>query len=651
MGTSSLGTCMDVTLRTGQTASPRSMTLAAFSWKTQRGEPVVALLGIQGKKEDGDSVQKECSSIIQHALLETDADADRRFDSTLKELNGFLKGISLAQKIEEIHMIIALLDQEDVLHISHAGRGEAYLLRHGSASQITEYSGGKPVSAFVHVASGKLEACDIVVFSTQRLLRTMTPAQLAKSGQHSSRLLEEILRTLSAEHESAAIATLTTPQSPPPRSPSAFGRRSARPQARFLCPPILTPLLGRLLSRKGPFHIPETLRVLRVSWKSFLSLFIHPKSRKRAHLLLFAGAIGAILLLWIGMQLLVLGRRAHTREELESRVSQITSEISSAGNRHLAGDIEGANAILQRAEERTRQILDNGAGLFRAESLNLLDQIRMKREDMNNITRLSPRTLVNIGAKAPSILAQGLVGMEDGEFIVHDQQNLYRVVLNTVEDPLLLADQDLLIGGSSFSRFQTLAFLTIGNGVIEFQGGQATTMKTEDPSGWMKGKDIESFLRYLYLLVPEKNQIFKYERLSGRYGPAIEYNVNGDLSRAIDMAVDTHIYVLREGGNVVKLLRGESQPFTIRRLPDGALKTATKIFKVPNGNLYFLDPPQARVIVVSDNPTTNDINYLRQYVVEGERVGELRDLYVDPTEARLYLLDEKRIHVIDLQKK
>lgn len=642
---------MDVMLRTGQTASPRSTTLAAFSWKTQQGEPVTALLQIQGKKEEGDIVQKECASIIQHALLETDADADRRFDSTLKELNGFLKGVSLVQKIEDVHMIIALLDQDDVLHVSHAGRGEAYLLRHGSASQITEYTGGKPTSAFVHVASGKLEARDIVVFSTQRLLRTMTPAQLAKSGQHSSRLLEEILHILEAEHDPAAIATLTTPQSPPPRSPSAFGLHSARPRTRFLCPSFLTTLLGRLSSWKVCFHILETPRALRASWKSFLSLFVNPKSRKRAHLLLLAGAIGTILLLWIGVQLLVLGRRTHTREELESRISQVTSEISSAENRHLAGDTEGANAILQRAEERTRQILDSGAGLFRVESLNLLDQIRMKREEMNNITRLSPRTLVNIGAKVPSVLAQGLIGIGDGEFIVYDRQNLYRIVLNTVEDPVRLADQDLLVGGSSFPRFQTLAFLTTGNGVLEFQGGQVTTMKTEDPSGWMKGVDVESFLRYLYLLVPEKKQIFKYERLSNRYGPAVEYNVNGDLSRAIDMTIDTHIYVLREGGSVVKLLRGESQPFTIRQLPDGALKTAKRIFKVPNGNLYFLDPSQARVIVVSDNPTTNEVNYLRQYVVEGEQVGELRDLSVDPDETHLYLLDEKRLHVIDLQKK
>lgn len=642
---------MDVSLRTGLTASPRSTTLAAFSWKTQQDEPVTALLHVQGKKEDVDVLQKECTAIIQHALLETDGDAERRFDSTLKELNGFLKGVSLVQHIEDTHMVLALLDKEDILHVSHMGRGEAYLLRRGSASQITEFSGGKPIAAFIHVASGKLEARDIVIFSSQRLLRTMTPAQLAKAGQRGSRLLEEVLHMLEAEHEPAALAVLLTPQASPPRSSSPFLHHHARQQTRFFSPSLLPAIARYLPSLSWTSCFSEKFSSFHASWKALFSLFVHPKSRKRAHLLLLAGTIGSILVLWIGIQLLVLGRRTHTREELESRMVEVTSTLSSAESRHLAGDTAGANALLQQAEERTRQILDSGGGLFRPESLNLLDQILMKREEMNNITRLSPRLLVNIGAKFSSVLAQGLAAITDGEFFVYDQQNLYRVVLNSVEDPVSIVPQDTLLGSSSFQRFQTLALLTAENGIIEFQNGQTTTMKTEDSLGWTKAIDIESYLRYLYLLVPEKKQIFKYERLGNRYGPAIEYNVNGGLSDAIDMAIDTHVYVLRKGGNVVKLFRGESQPFSIRLLPDGALKTATKVFKVPNGNLYFLDPPQARVVVVSDNLTTNDVNYLRQYVVEGEQIGTLRDLYVDPDETHLYLLDEKRLHVIDLQKK
>lgn len=652
-GTGSLRSCMDVTLRTGQTASPRSTTLATFSWKTQQGEPVAALLQMQGKKEEMETVQKECSSIIHHALIEAYADSDRRFDSTLKELNGFLKGISLAQKIEEIHMVLALLDREDMLHVSHAGRGEAYILRNGTAAQITEYTGGRPISAFVHVASGKLEARDIVVFSTQRLLRAMTPAQLSNFGQRSAHLLEEIIRVLEAEHEPAALAVLVTPQALSSPPSFATSRRSTRLSHNL---PFSFPSLLRKASSwkercRFSLPFPHDFSRFRASWNAFFALFINKKNRKRAHLLLLAGAIGTILILWIGIQLLILGRRTHTREELEGRMAQVTSEIASAENRYLAGDIDGANLILQRAEERTKQILDNGAGFFRVESLNLLDQVRMKREEMNNVSRLSPRTMVNIGTKTPSVLAQGLLRVGDGEFMVYDRQNVYRIVLNSVEDPSPLTNQDIVVGATSFARFQTLAFLTAENGIIELQGGQTTTMKTEDSSGWAKGTDVESFLRFLYLLVPEKKQIFKYERLSNRYGPAIAYNVDGDLSRAIDMAIDTYVYVLQEGGGVLKLLRGESQPFTIQRLPEGALKTATKIFKVPNGNLYFLDPSQASVIVVTDNPTTNDVSYFHQYIIEGEQIGKLRDLSVDPDETHLYLLDEKRVYIVDLQKK
>jgi hypothetical protein len=173
-------------------------------------------------------------------------------------------------------------------------------------------------------------------------------------------------------------------------------------------------------------------------------------------------------------------------------------------------------------------------------------------------------------------------------------------------------------------------------------------MKTEDPAGWITGKAIETYLRNLYVLSPENSQIYKYERLSNRYAPPVEYNVNGDLSGAIDMAIDGNVYVLKEGGQVVKLFRGETRPFTIRHLPEGVLDEATKVFKVQDGNLYFLVPSLSRVVIVTDGEASGESSYVKQYILEGDQVGELVDLYVDPEELRLYVLDAKRVYSIDL---
>jgi hypothetical protein len=159
---------------------------------------------------------------------------------------------------------------------------------------------------------------------------------------------------------------------------------------------------------------------------------------------------------------------------------------------------------------------------------------------------------------------------------------------------------------------------------------------------------MKTYLRYLYVLVPDRKQILKYERLSNRYAAPVEYNVNGDLTGGIDMAIDNSLYILKEGGTVLKLLRGETQPFTVRHAPDGVLKDVTKLFKSPDGNFYFLDPVKNRVIVATDGGAAGESSYVRQYILEGEQLGTLQDLYVDPEQSHLYVLDEKRVYVVDL---
>ena len=186
---------------------------------------------------------------------------------------------------------------------------------------------------------------------------------------------------------------------------------------------------------------------------------------------------------------------------------------------------------------------------------------------------------------------------------------------------------------------------------MELIEGQPTAMKTDDPAGWLSGLDMETYIRFLYVLSPQNNQILKYERLSNRYSEPSEYNVNGNLENAIDMTIDADIYILKSGGEVVKLFRGESRPFSIRNLPTGALDTATKIVK-PNdrSNIYFLDPEGARIIVTRTDDDSGESLYLKQYVLEGDQIGTLQDLYVDPEETQLTVLDEKRLYSINLQE-
>ena len=669
---------MKITVSTGQTKAPHGTILAPVALGEGSGDRVFFLMHSEGKAEGSENLREECMSILTHAVIEAEGSGYDRLESALKELNGLLKGFLLSETVRDVHAVVGLLEAEsNTLHISNVGRAEAYIIRDATASQITEYSRGKAPSAFMHIVSGPVHSRDHFIISTQRLLRTITPAELVQIVQHGGEtIVQTIISKLSAEKEVACIAhiaihgsveegTATLPKN------IAVGGRSKRGASQAVS------LLSKLRGKMSTIDLPS-LKNMKISAKSsrvknvqstagesirnFLKDLYDPERKRRAHLFLLAGSATAFLLVWMLVQLSLSSQRSQTRGELSTLVKQINADIATAENRQLTGETDSANMSLQRAEETAQKVMMNESGLFKSEALDLLEKIKSKREEINRIVRVvPPRIMANLGAKKSDILAQGFLGLPNGEFLAFDKHDLYRISLNTVENGERLVPEEIILDGVDFPRFQSKVFMTTGNSVIEMINGQPTTMKTEDSAGWITGADLKTYLRYLYVLAPERKQIYKYERLASKYGPPAEYNVNGDLSGALDMSIVGPVYVLRDvsvsGGkpgqrDVTKLLRGEKQTFNIRNLPPGALNGVTKIFKSsPTGNFYFLDPENKRIVVTTSDGDLGDSLYLKQYILDSEQVGKLKDLYVDSDDSRLYVLDEKKLYAIDLQSK
>lgn len=656
---------MEAIVRAGSTKSPRDTALGAHEFTSAAGEHICLVVETMGKGgKESSMVEKECMAAVQQALVDSEGDPAERLDSALKELNGLLKAFLVSKAIDDVHMLVAILSPDGQLHVSSAGRAEAYLIRRGTASQITEYTSGKPTPAFVHISSGTVESRDSVVFCTQRLLRALTPAQLAQSVQHQERAVESIIRALEAEHEHGAIAFLRlesahaeAPAAAPARTRSS--RRSAPADTDWtnLAPVAAAGgLWEKAVGAMRGLRLPDIakVRAAKEAAAGFLSDLTNPQHRRKAHLLLLAGSMSALLVVWVAVHLFTMSERSKTNSELEKLVGQISSQIQAADSRRLIGDVAAANEILTQAEEEAKKVMDTESSTFRQQGLDLLDAIHSKYAEVNNIIRVVPPTmLANLASRNADVSARGLINMGQGELYVFDAQNAYRVLQNSVETPTQVAgaDGETISDAAALERFQTAAFLLSTGGVAELTDGRIAPMKTDDAAGWVRGVAMQAYLRYLYILSPEQKQIYKYERLTNRYGPPVGYNVNGDLTGAIDMTIDSNIYVLKEGGSVVKLYRGEVQPFVVRRAPDGVFAGVTKLTKAPNGNFYFLDPVNHRVIVTSDGGATGESVYLRQYVLEGEQVGELKDLVVDGDDTRLYVIDDKRLYVIDLTQR
>src|SRR3989344_5192770 len=649
----------DLLIKTAKTKELRDVHLATKAFDAEKGERVISLIRIDGREKECSQFIHEWNHTVDRTLGQGEEEPYERMEGALKELNGLLKAVQISDEIQEVNAMLGLLDAQNILHVSQAGRAEGYLIRDGQTVHITERNANRGTNAqFLYISSGDLKRHDIVLLSTERLLRSMTPAQLAQAARRRNELFETVVGSLESEKEAAALSMImfadgeVSIEDLAKESPRREPVRERRKRSKFsgFSLPAFSFDFEKYTGRFGEIF-GSTKSSVTSAIHEFQKDLQHPTKKRRAHLLLLAGALIVFIGIWAGFQVMTMSRRSQSRAELTTLVEKINEDIRTAENRHLMGDVESANAILNRAEEEARKVMQNESGLFRTEALDLLDRIREKRESISNIVRLTPTIVANLTTRNPDIAARGIVGIERGRMIVYDRQNLYSVIVNAVDEPQKLDGDNLILDGTYFERFDSALFLTKENRLIELIEGQPTAMKTDDPAGWLSGTDLETYIRFLYVLSPQNNQILKYERLSNRYSGPSEYNVDGNLENALDMTIDSDLYVLKSGGEVVKLFRGEVRPFTIRNLPSGALETATKIVKPSDrGNFYFLDPENARIIVTRTDDDSGESLYMKQYVLEGDQIGALQELYVDPEETQLIILDEKRLYSINLQE-
>ena len=127
---------MDIALQTGHTKSSTGESLVSLSLTSERGEHACLLLQIGASPKDAKTLEEECTTIVKHALLDSEGDSWSRLDGTLKEMNGLFKGLLVSETVQDIHALLAIMDTKKMLHVSHAGRAEAYLIRGGQTSQI-----------------------------------------------------------------------------------------------------------------------------------------------------------------------------------------------------------------------------------------------------------------------------------------------------------------------------------------------------------------------------------------------------------------------------------------------------------------------------------------------------------------------------------
>ncbi len=585
--------------------------------------------GPEGEQSFAEAIWETLKNAYFHILQEQNP--YDRFEESLKILNTQITEDQIVVHPDFIrtHSIVLVLFAEGELHISTVGTFEVYLARKGKLNIISENISPQKIQpdVFINIASGELSHGDTLLFSESRILRHMTESELTEilhmNIQEGKNTLTDTLER-AGDNVSFVLASFEGKETPLPLE------------------------TNKERGKKGFTTTSSTSFLQNFSWdqsrKNMTKFFWRLRAGDHKPFLgLLLGILGLILILSFVTSF---ADRTNNdeRDEYKQLLGQIQASLKNVKDQEILGEKDRANANLSRIDRDLEKILQSS--FFRSEALVLLEEVSQVKDQINDITRIStPKELANLKTRKSDVSLVGVFEYE-GEWFSFDKNTLFRIVLNDeFVDTIPLISESELINGVPLTNKKQFIFTDAKGKIFEYDAEQKelSLAKTED-SIWKKGEDIFAYSKYVYLLSPEENQIWKYERKEENYGTAIPYIAEEiDISSAISFAIDGEVFVFTAEGELMKFLKGVSQEYSLIGTPDGILENVTQIYTDDElEHILLLNPSESTVYVYFKG--NNQATYQSQIVLEN--VGTLQAMWANaPT--TLVIADENKVYEID----
>ncbi|MCK5332636.1 hypothetical protein KAJ41_02100, partial [Candidatus Parcubacteria bacterium] len=218
-----------------------------------------------------------------------------------------------------------------------------------------------------------------------------------------------------------------------------------------------------------------------------------------------------------------------------------------------------------------------------------------------------------------------------------DKNNVSNLDINNIENVIL---------SSYMKKTNEIIFLNDKQDVTILNLDKKTTLKESINliEGNSVAKSIASYSNFLYLLVPESNQIYKYKRLTNGFDSGAEWlDEEVDIRNSVSMAIDGSIYLLNSNGSIQKLRTGGQELFEIEAPSDPISKTA-KIYTNSNlKHLYITNAKKKRIVIF--DKTSGKL--IKQYT--SVKFDNMKNIVVSSEEDKIYILNAAKIFEIDIK--
>lgn len=535
-----------------------------------------------------------------------------------EEYYGELKTPALARLKETVEKVAAESGAEitvaalvdEVCYLAILGEGKLILARKDKTVTILK---GKSKTTQAVTASGRLESGDLLLLGTGEFFKLLSPQtiQMAMADQTAQQAVEILAPVVHGQPESSLMAVVV-----------AKTEEKASKSAK------LKPLLFFLRSRLG--------RLTR------RAIFLRSRKKKRSRKTLLTVALFLFLLLVMSV---VFGRQQRSRRVSQERINRLFEESrfkKEEGEALIELNPARAKELLLEAQSLVQQIeseadLGKDFSQFKEKLDGLLPQVLREHEIQPDLFF----DLVLIKDKA--MATEAIIAAEKLVVLDKEKKAIYQLGLVDQKSAILAGGEEFKTG-TQLAAFWPQIFVLTEKGIIELEkDSKKPRLVKEFDEDWGKIVDLQTFANNLYLLTDKT--IWQYLSTEGGFGSKKRWLKSGtkiDFSGTVSMAIDGSIWILQTDGTIVKLTRGQKDPFGMAGLDKG-FSQPQLIFTNDNcQNLYILDKGNWRVVVLEKSG-----EYHSQYIWEG--IKDIDGLVVSEKEGKIFLLQGSKIYEIKLK--
>lgn len=342
----------------------------------------------------------------------------------------------------------------------------------------------------------------------------------------------------------------------------------------------------------------------------------------------------------------------NTEQVTDTKKTEYTAALSNADLK-----INEAKAAMLYDKNRARTLLNEATALVNAIpsdakdfTQGVADRKNAIKEQVliaNNVTVLNdPEKVLEFGplSSSANITSISLLGSSIYAFDA-TAGRVYRGNLDTKEETITINQSPQEVKTVSKASLGTVLTVLSNNTVGIFnpvsESIKALTVEFANQDRTLT--DARLFASRLYTLDTKNNQIFKHTKNSDtNYAKGVAWITDGtSVADATGFAIDGSIYVLRSGGEVIKLSGGKKDSWSVNTV-DPVLSSGNALFTDENTtHLYILDSNNQRVLVYGKDGTLTS-----QF--QSSAFANAKDIAVDESKKVLYVASDNNIYTVTL---